>query len=66
MYTGSAVIQLSNGFQLMLVAKPAVTRIGAVSPATRAMARVTPEAMPEIAVGRTTLAMVCHLRTPRA
>ena len=48
------------------VAKPAVTRIGAVSPITRAIAKVTPEAMPEIAVGMTTLRHGRHLRTPSA
>ena len=47
-------------------ANPAVTRMGAVSPITRAIAKVTPDAMPEIAVGITTLRMVRHLRTPRA
>src|SRR5699024_4302167 len=39
---------------------------GAVSPATRAMAKVTPEAIPDIAVGKTTFMMVRHFRTPRA
>ena len=66
MYVGSVVIQPENEFQLMAVAKPAVTSSGAVSPITRAMASVTPEAIPEIAVGMTTFRMVRHLRTPRA
>src|SRR6478672_12829542 len=66
MKVGSEAIQPPNTLLLMLVAKPAVTKMGAVSPMTLAIARVTPEAMPEIAVGITTLRMVRHLRTPRA
>ncbi|MNI97701.1 hypothetical protein D3C73_1563990 [compost metagenome] len=66
MNVGSEAIQPPNTLLLMVVAKPAVTRIGAVSPITRAIAKVTPEAIPEIAVGITTLVMVRHLRTPSA
>ena len=39
---------------------------GAVSPATRATASMTPVTMPAIAVGSTTLMIVRHLGTPRA
>src|ERR687890_279570 len=66
MKVGSEAIQPPKTLELMLVAKPAVTRMGAVSPMTLAIARVTPDAMPEIAVGITTLMMVRHLRTPSA
>ena len=40
--------------------------IGAVSPAIRAMASITPVVMPPIAVGRTTFRMVRHFGMPRA
>src|SRR4029453_955077 len=66
MNVGREAIQPPNTLLLMVVAKPAVTRIGAVSPMPPAIARVTPDAMPEIAVGTTTLMMVRHLRTPSA
>ena len=39
---------------------------GAVSPMTRAMARVMPVPMPAAATGSTTFRMVRHLGTPRA
>jgi hypothetical protein len=45
---------------------PTVTSSGAVSPTTRAMARVTLVPRPATAVGITTLTIVRHLGTPRA
>ena len=46
MKVGSEAIQPPNTFELMLVANPAVTRIGAVSPMTLAIARVIGETAP--------------------
>ena len=50
----------------MLWVKPEAIINGAVSPMMRAMARITPDTMPEIAVGRTILRIVRHFGTPRA
>ena len=46
--------------------KPAVISSGAVSPMTRAIASMTPEVMPAIAVGSTICTIVSHFGTPRA
>ena len=44
----------------------AVNRSGAVSPATRAMARIVPVMMPFMAAGTTTVATMRHLLAPSA
>ena len=55
MKTGSVVIAPSNGF-VFVRSVPAISSSGAVSPITRAIARVTPVTMPPNAVGQHDLA----------
>ena len=47
----SVAMRESNGFRFTPVVIPTAMSSGAVSPITRAIARVIPEAMPAIAVG---------------
>ena len=65
-YTGSVVISPPNRFAFVETMYPAVMSSGAVSPMTRAIARIEPETMPESAVRNTTLVMVRCLVTPSA
>ena len=56
----------SNGLRFTPVVMPTAMSSGAVSPITRAIARVMPDAMPAIDVGTTTLRIVRHFGTPSA
>jgi len=56
----------ANGSKLIAAAPPATSRTGAVSPAARATASMTPVTMPGRAVGRTTFTIVFHCGTPSA
>jgi hypothetical protein len=56
----------SKGLKVTPVVMPTAMSSGAVSPMTRAIARVIPDAMPPTDVGRTTLRIVRHFGTPRA
>ena len=51
---------------MVALVMPRVISSGAVSPTTRAIARVTPVPRPAMAVGMTTFTIVRHLGTPRA
>jgi hypothetical protein len=55
-----------KGLRFVALVVPTMTSNGAVSPMTRAMARVTPVPSPAIAVGSTTFTTVRHLGTPSA
>ena len=65
MKTGSVAIRPSNGLRFV-GGDATVSSSGAASPITRAMASVTPVAMPAAEVGSTTLTTVRHFGTPRA
>ena len=62
----TAFIGPSSRSRFSFRAAPMTKINGAVSPAARAMASITPERMPPNADGSTTVTMVRHLRFPRA
>ena len=57
---------MANRLLLRDAVKPAAISSGAVSPITRAIARMMPETSPETDVGTTTRTIVSHFGTPSA
>ena len=66
MYSGSEACAPSKGLVLMNGLPKTSSSTGAVSPAIRATASMTPVVMPPMAVGRTTFRMVRHFGMPSA